>query len=228
MDNKSIIYGIYGVGGFAKEILPLLREEIYTRHANHNDVYFIVDSKYVDDNKTELNGCKIISYIDFLGLEAKDKYISIGIGNSQARKFLTDKSIEDGLRVVSIKSNNTVIYDNVTIGEGSVLCSFVTLTSDIKIGKGFQANLYSYVAHDCVIGDYVTFSPSVRCNGNVEIGDETYIGTGVIINPGKPDGSKPIKIGRNVTIGEGVIVSKNIPDDTVVLLKASKMIYLKK
>ena len=77
--------------------------------------------------------------------------------------------------------------DNVEIGNGSIINPFVTITSDVKIGKSFQANIYSYVAHDCVIGDFVTFAPGVKCNGNVHIGSGAYIGTGTIIYPGTSD-----------------------------------------
>jgi hypothetical protein len=33
------------------------------------------------------------------------------------------------------------------------------VTASAKIGAHFQCNIYSYVAHDCVIGDFVTFAP---------------------------------------------------------------------
>lgn len=41
-------------------------------------------------------------------------------------------------------------------------------------GRHFHANLYSYVEHDCVIGDFVTFAPGVKCNGNVVVEDYAY------------------------------------------------------
>lgn len=66
---------------------------------------------------------------------------------------------------------NVVCMDDVTLGEGAVFSPFVTLTSNIRIGRHFHANLYSYVEHDCVVGDFVTFAPGVHCNGNVVIED---------------------------------------------------------
>ena len=84
--------------------------------------------------------------------------------------------------------------DDVQIGVGAILCPFVTLTSNIRIGQHFHANLYSYVEHDCIIGDYVTFAPAVKCNGNIVIEDHAYIGTGAIIKQGKP--GQPLVIGR--------------------------------
>ena len=95
------------------------------------------------------------------------------------------------------------------IDEGVILSPFVTLTSNITIGKSFHANIYSYVAHDCVIGDYVTFAPAVKCNGNIVVEDHVYIGTGAIIKQGKP--TKPLIIGEGATIAAGAVVTKSVP-----------------
>ena len=54
--------------------------------------------------------------------------------------------------------------------------------------------------------------------------DNTYIGTGVIITQGKPN--KPLRIGKNVAIGTGAVISKDIPDNTTVLLRDSKPIFI--
>ncbi|EAJ6153167.1 acetyltransferase [Campylobacter lari] len=116
--------------------------------------------------------------------------------------------------VFSFISSKSFISNQSIILEGAIICPFVTLTSNCKIGVNFQANIYSYVAHDCVIGNNVTFAPSVKCNGNVIIGNNVYIGTGAIIHQGKND--KPLVIGNNVTIAAGSVVTKNIKDNEVV------------
>jgi hypothetical protein len=82
------------------------------------------------------------------------------------------------------------------------------LTSNIRIGKFFQANIYSYVAHDCIIGDYVTLAPKVCCNGRVKVGDHVYIGTGAIIKNGTSD--KFLTIGEGAIIGAGAVVTKDV------------------
>jgi acetyltransferase-like isoleucine patch superfamily enzyme len=89
------------------------------------------------------------------------------------------------------------------------LCPFVTLTSNVTIGKNFQANIYSYVGHDCTIGENVTFAPGVKCNGNVVIEDNVYIGTGAIIFQGKQ--GKPLRIGEGAVIAAGSVVTKSVP-----------------
>lgn len=112
--------------------------------------------------------------------------------------------------------------DDVNIQEGCILSPFVCLTSNIKIGKSFHANLYSYVAHDCIIGDYVTFAPGVKCNGNVVIEDYAYIGTGAIIKPGSTN--KPLTIGKGAVIGMGAVVTKSVPAGVTVFGNPAKVI----
>jgi acetyltransferase-like isoleucine patch superfamily enzyme len=112
--------------------------------------------------------------------------------------------------------------DNVTIGEGSILCPYVTITSDVVIGRHFQANLYSYVAHDCQIGNFVTFAPCVKCNGNVIIEDNVYIGTGAIIKQGTIN--NPLIIGKNSVIGAGSFVTKNVDPNTTVVGNPAKVL----
>jgi sugar O-acyltransferase (sialic acid O-acetyltransferase NeuD family) len=94
--------------------------------------------------------------------------------------------------------------DDVEIGVGALFSPFTTLTSNIRIGRHFHCNLYSYVEHDCVIGDFVTFAPGVCCNGNVAIGDGAYIGANAVIRQG-------LNIGSNAVVGMGAVVTKDIP-----------------
>ena len=70
-------------------------------------------------------------------------------------------------------------------------------------------------AHDCIIGDYVTFAPGVRCNGNVVIGDHAYVGAGAIIKQGSQ--GKHMLIGEGAVVGMGAIVTKDVPPYTTVV-----------
>ncbi len=203
---KKIVYGIYGASGFGKEVLPLLREFVINSGGNKEDIFFVDDSLECGKH---LNNHKILSFDDFLAIDADKHCMSIAIANSEIREKLLNKCYMNGINLIDLRANNVVELDEVTIGEGAILCPFVTLTSNIKIGKAFQANIYSYVAHDCIIGDYVTFAPAVKCNGNIVIEDHVYIGTGTIIHQGKPN--KPLTIGKGAVVAAGSVVTKSIP-----------------
>lgn len=66
-----------------------------------------------------------------------------------------------------------------------------------------------------MIGDFVTFAPSVHCNGGIIIEDYAYIGTGAMIKQGTED--KPIIIGKGAVVGMGAVVTKSVePYATVI------------
>lgn len=212
---SNTIIAVYGASGFGREIMPLVKAQYSSMFS---DVRFV----FVDDgeNAGSLNGYPILSYSKFLEVNATNKFAVLAIANSAVREKLVGKLESDEIDVLSVTADNVVILDEVEVGEGAILCHFTQLTSNIKIGKQFHANIYSYVAHDCVIGDYVTFAPGVRCNGNIYIEDHAYIGTGAIIKQGTPD--KPLVIGKGAVVGMGAVVTKDVPPGVTVVGNPAK------
>ena len=207
------IYTVYGCGGFAREVMPLLRNHVNKLDPNTKEFYFIDDS---ENRQAFVNDTKVLSFENLLNDFSKSKiHCCITIADKNTRIKLTQKCIDNGISIISIISKNSVIMDDVNIGEGTVISPFVTITSNVLIGKSFHANIYSYVAHDCIIGDFVTFAPGVMCNGNVHIGSGVYIGTGTIIHPGTS--KNPIVIGKDSKIAAGSVVKKNIPENAIAM-----------
>jgi hypothetical protein len=174
--------------------------------------------RFIDDGDAGSDG--ILSFEEFVALPFKNKLVAIAIANSITREKLAARCADAGLGILDVHAANAVVLDDVEIGEGAILCSFTHLTSAIRIGRYFHANIYSYVAHDCVIGDFVTFAPGVKCNGNVHIEDHAYIGTGAILKQGTPD--RPLRIGRGAVVGMGAVVTKDVPVGTTVIGNPAK------
>lgn len=200
------LFGIYGASGCGRGIMPLAREWVAQQGVSLDRLVFIDDGQHVS---AVVNGHRVLKYADFLALDASEHRVSIAIANSVIREKIAIQLAHDQVLAWSVFASNCVIMDDVEIGTGALLSPFVTLTSNIRIGKHFQANLYSYVEHDCIIGDYVTFAPSVRCNGNIVIEDHAYIGTGAVIKQGTPE--RPLVIGRGAVVGMGAVVTKSVP-----------------
>ncbi|MDF3833482.1 acetyltransferase [Cupriavidus basilensis] len=205
------LIGIYGASGFGREVMPLARAQLATAGAGSFELVFVDDG----ENPLISNGHRVLSYSQFLAEPAVDKQLSFAIGASQVREKLVLRAERDCVDCIDIFAFNAVVLDDVTIGPGAVICPFVTLTSNIRIGKHFHANIYSYVAHDCVVGDYVTFAPGVKCNGNVLIEDHAYIGTGAVLKQGKP--GAPLVIGRGAIVGMGAVVTRDVPPGVTVV-----------
>lgn len=211
--DKTLV-GVYGAGGFGREVLPLVREQLKLVDA---ELVFVDDG----DVGSSLNGHQVFSYEQFLAEKATNKQIVFAITDSVIREKLAQKCAGDNIPVLNVVADNAVVLDKVSVGEGAVFCHFTQLTSNVRIGKHFHANIYSYVAHDCVIGDYVTFAPAVRCNGNVVIEDYAYIGTGAVIKQGAPN--KPLVIGKGAVVGMGAVVTKDVPPGVTVVGNPAKV-----
>ena len=108
---------------------------------------------------------------------------------------------------------------------------------NISIGENFYTN-YNCTILDCAkvtIGDNVLFAPNVSLftaghpihfeprNTGIEyafpitIGNNVWIGGGVIVNPG-------ITIGDNVVIGSGSVLTKDIPSNSIAVGNPCKVI----
>jgi len=211
------IYGVFGAGGYGREVMPLARKQLKKEREPVEGLFFVVDNP----ETKAVNGTKVISLNDFLHIESKRKHMTFAIADSKARYSLKNRMQGSDVLDWTVVAENCVVMDEVIIGLGSILSPFVTITSNTTIGSSFHANLYSYVGHDCVIGDYVTFAPGVKCNGNVVIENHAYVGTGAIIRPGRAD--RPLTIGEAAVIGMGSVVTKDVPPGVTVIGNPAKI-----
>jgi sugar O-acyltransferase (sialic acid O-acetyltransferase NeuD family) len=196
--------------------MPLARAQLQSQGIDTARLVFIDDRP----ESPIVNGQPVLSYAAFLAAEATSRHAVLAIANSAVRETLAARCAADGILPWAVTASNTVIMDDVSLDEGAILSPFVTLTSNIRIGRHFQANLYSYVEHDCVIGDFVTFGPGAKCNGNVVIEDRAYIGSGAVIKQGVP--GRPLVIGRGAVVGMGAVVTRSVPAGVTVVGNPAK------
>ena len=210
-------FAIFGASGFGREVLPLVRQKLQLSEEMPWELVFVDDHPPA----TELNGHRVLTYAQWIAEPAVSRHVTLAIANSAVREKLAIRCVADGVQFFNVKAANVVELDNVQIGLGAVLCPFVTLTSNIRIGQQFHANIYCYVAHDCLIGDFVTFAPGVHCNGNVVIEDHAYIGSGAVIKQGKP--GQPLVVGKGAIVGMGAVVTRNVSAGTTVVGNPAKL-----
>jgi sugar O-acyltransferase (sialic acid O-acetyltransferase NeuD family) len=209
--TTKAIFAVYGAAGCGRSLMPVAAEQL-KRLNNNSQIVFIDDAL---DNDSIVNGYVAMNYNKFKALDNDNKFVLIAIANSRIRKKIVEQLSADHISLWTVAGASTLIMDNVNIAAGAALSPFVTIASNVTIGKCFHANLYSYVEHDCVIGDYVTFAPRVSCNGNIHIHDHAYIGAGAVIKQGTPD--KPLIIGAGAIVGMGAVVTKDVPAGAVVV-----------
>jgi len=191
---------IFGTGGFGRELVRPAQEMLAV---TGGDLVFVVDNP-----AGPVIGIPVISP----GELGEDDKLVIAIGDPATRRAVADRL---NANFATLSARTALIGPDVEIGDGSVICDYSIVTASAKIGRHFHSNIYSYVAHDCVIGDFVTFAPKVCCNGNVHIGDGAYIGTGAMLRQGTPD--QPLRIGEGAVVGMGAVVTKDVPAGATVV-----------
>lgn len=200
------LIGVFGSGGFGREVMSLVsRDQKF--HA-HNDLVF------VDDISGDTVGSiDVIGDCDFFD-DPRDRGFVVAIANASTRQKLFESALASGAVPLEVRSETALVYDEVRIGDGAILCPNSVISCNSRIGVAFHLNVFSYLAHDCVVGDFVTFGPSVTCAGNVNIGNRVFVGGGACIKQGVKD--RPLEIGAGATIGMGAVVTKDVEPGAIV------------
>lgn len=206
----AALFGIVGAGGFGREVMPVAEQMLCAQRANGHELVFVVE--YGDT--APVNGHRVLTMDEFIACGGERRF-NIAIAGHTPRRRIAQQLLDAGAQPFSIVAANSVQLAANQIGEGAILCPFSMVTSNARIGRFFHSNIYSYVAHDCVVGDFVTFAPGVMCNGRVHIENDVYVGTGVVIREGSEE--RPIVIGEGAVVGMGAVVTKSVAPHTTVI-----------
>jgi sugar O-acyltransferase (sialic acid O-acetyltransferase NeuD family) len=194
---------IFGCGGMGRELADIARARL-NREPCWSGIVF------VDDRPSPA-----IQGIEVLAPDAlrRDDRLCFAIGNSDVRRRLAERFASQPL--AGLHAPTALVSPHAEIGEGSILCDYVLVNNGVRIGRHFLANAFAQISHDCVIGDYVTVSPRVSCNGNVHIADGVFIGAGAVIRNGAPD--RPLRIGAGAVIAMGAVVVGDVAAGATVM-----------
>lgn len=199
------VFYIYGKGSLGKEVATFLKSK------KENKIY-----NFVDDIKSNNS----ISLNKFAKIKNKKKLMIIAIMDPVIRKKIFKKSQRHADYFNAIHDTSLIFTKK--IGKGNIIYPFVTISNNTKIGNFFLANLYSFVGHDCEIGNFVTLGPHAKCCGNVKINDNVTLGAGSTILQGI---KKKIKIGKNSIIGAGSVVYDDVPENCTVMGNPAKIVF---
>ena len=151
---------IIGAGGFAREVRAQMEEV---------NVPMFVDDVFYTTNSDNI---KPMSELDI------EKYqVIVAVGSPHDRAAIVSRLPLETNFFTFVHSSAIILGYDVEVGEGSIICAGVIITTNITIGKHSQLNLHTSIGHDCRIGDYFTTAPGVRISGNNEIGSKVYFGT---------------------------------------------------
>lgn len=210
--SRRWAFGMVGAGGMGRALMSFIPQSLNVPEGDRLERVAFVEA---GSHLKMINDVQCLSDDEFLALPMAGLGFAVSVGDSRLRQQLTSRYLSKGAVAWSVVHPSALVGDGNSIGQGAVICAFSTITANVTIGAMFQCNLYSYVEHDCVIGDYVTFAPGVHCNGNVRIDDHAYIGSGAIIRNGQAD--RPLTIGEGAIVGQGAVVLHDVAAYTTVV-----------
>jgi sugar O-acyltransferase (sialic acid O-acetyltransferase NeuD family) len=150
---------ILGAGGFAKEVLALLK----------------------------FNNSSIFEYrmvVEPFGNYMTDRFYYMGVGDPYLRYKFYNHFRAKHSNFNPLISNDLICDDEtVSFGEGTIVCQNCVITTDVQVGKFSIINISSTVGHDARIGDFVTIAPACNILGFAEVGDFTELGANVTVLP---------------------------------------------
>lgn len=151
-------------------------------------------------------------------LPQENDYFVLGVANIAFREKVITILKAKGAKFYTLIHPTSVISSSAIIGEGCVIAPFVTIGPYVQLGNFNHLTSYSFISHECKVGDNNVFSTAGIC-GRVEIGNNNmfYIRSTVI-----PD----IKIGNNITIGAGSVLMKNVKDSQIYFGNPAKKFVL--
>jgi len=202
------LFGLYGAGAFGRECLPLARHDVAC-HLKDAQIVFVEETPHAEF----VANVPVWSHRHFLD-HSGPRYFSVVIADSRVRARLAGECLAVGATPLPLVSDRALQYEDTSIGIGIVQCPFSTVSSKATIGRFVHLNFGVYVAHDCVIGDFVTFAPAAQCLGRVHIGEHAFVGAGAVIHQGTQE--EPRRIGAHTIIGMGAIVLGDVADGVTV------------
>lgn len=138
------------------------------------------------------------------------QYAFVAIGNNKVRARIIKRCKEIGYTVPVLKSTYSIIANDVSIGEGTVVMPGAIINTGTIIGDGCIINTRASIDHDNRIDNYVHIAPGVTISGSSYVGVCSFLGTGSSV-------IDKVRIGSNVMVGAGAVVVRDIEEACTVV-----------
>jgi len=199
--------GIYGTGGFGKEIFDIASRE----NANikkWESIFFIDDFK---ENDTLFYLSKVYTLPNAIAIYSEENLeVVIAIGEPIVRIKIKEKLKHNNIKLGKVIDPSAIISPTAKLGAGVIVTSDCIIASSAIVGENVAINVKSIVGHDIVLANDVVLSSMVNIGGACKIGTGTYLGMGCFIKEG-------LEIGDEVIVGMGSVVHHNIPSGVIAL-----------
>jgi sugar O-acyltransferase (sialic acid O-acetyltransferase NeuD family) len=205
---------ILGAGGFGREIFSWL-----TQLPEWGAAWEF--GGFLDDNLDALNDFAfpfgVVGGIADSEVNAGDEFVC-AIGDPRTRLRICRELRSKGARFPVIRHPFSVVGQQCSIGEGTIICPGAVITTNVKIGEFVVVNICATIGHDAQIGDGVTLSPHADVTGFATVGEGAFLGSHASIIPSA-------KVGAYSRVGAGSVVLRSVAAGATVVGVPAKQIF---
>ena len=203
---------IIGASGFGREVLQ------WAKDVNKVKPTWNVKG-FIDDNPNALASYKCDKQV--LGnvknwTVSENEVFTCAIAMPEVKMNIVKAMLEKQAEFVSVIHPKAVIGDFCKLGNGLIITPNAKVSPNVTLGD-FVTLLGSGVGHDASLGDFCTIAGYCSINGNVEIGEGSFVASNSCIAPKK-------KVGNWAFVGMGSMVITNVKSYSKVLGNPAKRI----
>lgn len=204
---------IAGGGGFARETLDVIEAHNAAHPGAVITVIGVVDGQLDDSAQTLLRarGVALLGS-DEQWLRDGDPSVEylVCVGDPRIKARVDSLYARGGLR-----SHPGVVHpaagmgSSVTLGEGSIVCAGVQLSTNVVTGRHVHINPNATIGHDAVLDDYVSVNPASVVSGHAHVNAGALLGASSVV-------LERLSVGEWSTVGAAACVVRDVPPNTVV------------
>ncbi len=140
---------------------------------------------------------------------AADDVFACAVGTPEPRRKLVEIMRDKGANFLTLIHNTVIVQERAKIGQGAILCPYVTVNDLAVVGDFAFINMKSTLGHDAEIGEYSCVMAQVFFGGGAKVGKGTFFGSGANILP-------HAKVEDGAFVGAGSVVLKRVRANTKV------------
>lgn len=207
---------IYGAGGFGREVASMIKRINRVEQQWHFIGFFDDDSNHKPKGSSNEYGT-ILGGIDELNAYPSDLSVVLAFGNPKTVCQVYTNIHNLYIRFPNLVAPEAYILDcdNFSMGRGNIICSFASMSCNVRLGDFNVFNNRVSLGHDVQVGDFNSFMTASRISGDSRIGTLNFFGVSAVVLPG-------IEIGTGTTVGANSVIMRKTKDHSVYIGNPAK------
>jgi sugar O-acyltransferase (sialic acid O-acetyltransferase NeuD family) len=189
---------IMGAGGFAKEVVDLVRA------LGHIPVACFQEGGSAPSAGHVLTGLPVVSRLEDVSFDAA----AVAVGSPRVRERFMALAGAENCPVLVHPS--AVVSESAALGQGVLVMQNSVVNSDSVVETGTIVDVLCYVAHDCRVGAYTHLAPGTMLAGGSSVGKRCETGVNTSVLPS-------VRLGDDVITGAGAVCTRDVADGLTVV-----------